>query len=207
MASIFDLPLEIWTFFILPVLGNMSLPPLHRTSRYFQSIIEDYLASIQYLDLEDVFHRLGAFQRKKKIDALNFLTNKITINSLRKLRIEEKFSYNKSIPPRPLKKLLRINPNLEELILVNIDVTTHTLRLIGQLTKLKFLKLIPNVVLKEDVEYYKQITLDLKKKYGTICEVILHSYYYGKNGSEKVIFWRLDEEIDPAFYEFKYHIV
>merc|ERR1719504_427 len=92
-----------------------------------------------------------AEDRKKA--AFMFLTKNVTVTCLRKLHIDD----NPTMPVADLgtiKKLVKLNKNLEELTLVNVKLANPILQLITQLPMLKSLELSPDFYQDNEDEFF-----------------------------------------------------
>ena len=194
MSSILDVPKEILVCALLPYLEKIDLAHLSTTSRLLRSAVFAFLATNKTLVMNDIL-RLIEKQRwsrsgwsttteesamKKK--AFHFFTINASVHSLRKLQIEEEnvghYHYShcqkndySSVTIPPLKKVITANVDLEELILMNMNLTPALIQAISKLTKLKFLKLQPTVTTEKHLGSLYHLARDLGSTYGTICEI------------------------------------
>ena len=184
MSSILDVPKEIIVCALLPYLEKIDLASLSSTSRLLRSAVFAFLATNKILVMNDILRFIEmkmwsvccTEESAMKKKAFLFFTMNASVHSLRKLQIEEEnvgYCLYSSVTIPPLKKVITANVALEELILMNMNLTPALIQAISKLTKLKFLKLKPTVTYSSEKHFGSLYNLArvLGSTYGTICEI------------------------------------
>jgi len=177
VISLTNLPKEIVTCFILPVLDHFSLANIAVTSKGMMSLAISFLSTNKTLNMIPVSRRIEmgtlskAADRKKS--AFAFLTRNATVSCLRKIHIDDHLAMPVA-NISTIKKLIRINKNLEELTLVNMKLTIQILDLISKLPRLRYLKLSPDICADKD-DRFSDFMEALEKKG---CDIQLHYNYF-----------------------------
>ena len=172
-----NLPREVITCSILPLLDHFSLAMISQTCTSLKSAVSHFLTTNRMLNMVPVSRRIElgtlAMAGDRKKAAFMFLTKNVTVNCLRKLHIDD----HPAMPVASLgtiKKLVKLNKNLEELTLVNIKLAGPILKIISQLPKLKYLKLSPDIC-QDKEDKFSDFMEELEKKG---CEIQLHYNYF-----------------------------
>jgi len=170
------LPTEVVTCFILPILDHFSLAMVSQTCTILNNAVSHFLTTNRELNMIPVSRRIemGALtmagERKKA--AFMFLTKNNTVNCLRKLYIDD----HPAMPVASManiKKLVKQNRNLEELMLINLKLNPPFLQIITQLPRLKYLRLSPDMC-QDKEDKFSDFMEELESKG---CEIKLHYTY------------------------------
>ena len=170
------LPTEVITCSILPILDHFSLAMVAQTCTTLNKAVSHFLTTNKVLNMVPVSRRIEmgtlatAGERKKA--AFMFLTKKNTVNCLKKLYIDD----HPAMPVASLatiKKLVKQNRNLEELMLINLKLNPPFLQIITQLPRLKYLRLSPDMC--QDKEDKFSDFMEELERNG--CEIKLHYTY------------------------------
>ena len=152
--NLIGLPKEVLTNCLLPLLDHFTLGRVAQTCNGLRSAVQSFLETNRVLNMIPTSRVIETGELSmagvRKKAAFIFLTKSYSVNCLRKLFIDD----HPAMPVASvanIKKLIKRNRNLEELILVNIKLSSAMLDDISKLPKLKSLKLSPDICVdKED---------------------------------------------------------
>ena len=141
------------------------------------SLAISFLSTNRTLNMIPVSRRIemGTLSKagERKKSAFAFLTRNTTVSCLRKIQIDDHPAMPVARIPT-IKKLIKMNDDLEELTLVNMKLPIQVLEQISKLPRLKYLKLSPDICAdKEDRFSDFMEALEMKG-----CDIRFHYNYF-----------------------------
>jgi len=188
--SLIELPRDIFISNLLPMLDVLDIYRLYCVSVEIRSIINDYLKTIKSIDMTKLFDKIEEAARFSMISAvtarnwknkfLAFLTK--TATCLKKIKVVDKRSVvnywgreKQSIDIKNIINLIRMNRNLKEVTLVNLNMSIYVRQLIADLPKIKYFEVTSDLYgtssfTREPLvgDKFTSIIEDLKKKGCTV---------------------------------------